>query len=113
MILFWHQYSRSFSSRKDDFHSVFYPEMLNDHFEDNREKLFNDYRFRSAQLTCDIGNAIKMSCWGCGVTDVSYQSCVSSECKKKRAEEEHLHVYVAKALGPSGSRTYVGKLYKA
>ena len=54
-----------------------------------------------------------MSCWGCGVTDVSYQSCVSSECKKKRAEEEHLHVYVAKALGPSGSKTYVGKIYKA
>ena len=113
MILFWHQYSRSFSSRKDDFHSVFYPEMLNNNFEDNREKLFNDYRFKTSQLTCDIGNAIKMSCWGCGVSDVSYQSCVTSECKKKRAEEEHLHVYQGKSLGPSGAKTYVVKLYKA
>lgn len=113
MILFWHQYSRSFSSRKDDFHSVFFPEMLNDNFEDNREKLFNDYKFRAAQLTCDIGNAIKMTCWGCGVSDVSFQSCISVECKKKRAEEEHLHVYVAKTLGASGAKTYVGKLYKS
>jgi hypothetical protein len=113
MILFWHQYSRSFSSRKDDFHSVFHPEMLNDNFEDNREKLFNDYRFKSSQLTCDMGNVMKMSCWSCGLTDVSYQSCVTAECKKKRTEEEHLHVYVAKALGASGAKTYVGKLYKA
>ena len=35
------------------------------------------------------------------------------ECKKKRTEEEHLHVYVAKALGPSEAKTYVGKLYRA
>lgn len=113
LILFWHQYSRSFSSRKDDFHSVFFPEMLNDNFEDNREKLFNDYRFKVAQLTCEMGNAMRISCWNCGVSDVPYQSCISSECRKKRTEEEHLHVYVAKALGPSGAKTYVGKLYRA
>ena len=113
LILFWHQYSRSFSSRKDDFHSIFFPEMLNDNFEDNREKLFNDYRFKVAQLTCEMGNAMRISCWNCGVSDVPYQSCISSECRKKRTEEEHLHVYVAKALGPSGAKTYVGKLYRA
>jgi len=44
---------------------------------------------------------------------VTFQSCIATECKKKRAEEEHLHVYVAKASGPSGAKTYVGKLYKA
>jgi len=38
---------------------------------------------------------------------------VSSECKKKRAEEEHLHVYVAKTLGPSGSRTTKRELVRS
>ena len=87
--------------------------MLNDNFEDNRAILFNDYNFKTTQLTCEIGNAMRITCWNCGVSDVPFQSCITTECKKKRSEEEHLHVYVAKSTGASGAKTYVGKLYKA
>jgi hypothetical protein len=38
--LFWHQYSRAFTSLRQDCHSVFYPEALNQGFEDNRDILF-------------------------------------------------------------------------
>jgi hypothetical protein len=111
--LFWHQYSRAFSSKRQDGCSIFYPEALNHNFQDNRDTLFSEYNW-STQLTMEIGNAMRLQCWRCnGSSDVSYQSCLSSECKKKRADEENLHVYLVKGSGQSGAMVASCKLSKA
>ena len=99
LLLFWHQYSQSFSTKRKDFHSIFYPEMLNDNFEENRALLFTDYNWQT-QLTCEVGNAMRLTCWNCnGTSDVPFQCCQSTECKKKRVEEENLNIYLGKGGG--------------
>ena len=101
--LFWHQYSRAFSPRRQDGCSIFYPEALNRDFIANRDTLFSEYNWLT-QLTMELGNAMRLQCWKCnGTSDVSYQSCLSSECKKKRTDEDNLHVYLVKGGGPSGA----------
>ena len=101
--LFWHQYSRAFSPRRQDGCSIFYPEALNRDFIENRDTLFSEYNW-STQLTMELGNAMRLQCWKCnGSSDVSYQSCLSSECKKRRADEDNLHVYLVKGGGQSGA----------
>lgn len=107
--LFWHQYSRSFSSFRHDCHSVFYPEALNFGFEDNRNTLFRDYTW-TTQLTCELAHIMRYQCWKCS-SDVMHQSCLSVECKKKRSDEETINVFVGKP-GSSGARAATCRIYK-
>jgi hypothetical protein len=100
--LFWYQYSRAFTSLRQDAHSIFFPEALNVGFEDNRDILFRDYNW-STQLTCELANTMKYQCWRCS-SDIMHQSCLSIECKKKRAEEETANVFVGKTAGASGAK---------
>lgn len=109
--LFWFQYSRSFTTFRQDSHSVFYPQALNFGFEDNRDMLFRDYNWNT-QLTCKLANTMRFQCWRCS-SDVMHQSCLSVECKKKRAEEEACNVFVGKgAPGPSGVKAMTCRMYK-
>lgn len=109
--LFWFQYSRSFSTFRQDSHSVFYPQALNQGFEDNRDILFRDYNW-STQLTCELANTMRYQCWKCS-SDVLHQSCLSAECKKKRSDEEAVNVYIGKgAPGPSGAKAISCRMSK-
>jgi len=109
--LFWHQYSRAFSSLRQDCHSVFFPEALNQGFEDNRDILFRDYNW-STQLTCELANLMHLQCWRCS-SDVMHQSCLSVECKKKRAEEEPIHVFAGKGTsGAGGAKVATCRMFK-
>ena len=106
--LFWHQYSRAFTSLRQDCHSVFYPEALNQGFEDNRDILFRDYNW-STQLTCELANLMHLQCWRC-TSDVMHQSCLSVECKKKRAEEESVNVFAGRST--SGAKVATCRMFK-
>jgi hypothetical protein len=109
--LFWHHYSRAFTSLRQDCHSVFYPAALNHGFEDNRDILFRDYNW-STQLTCELANTMRYQCWRCS-SDIMHQSCLSVECKKKRAEEESLQVFVGKSTsGANGAKVATCRMFK-
>jgi len=109
--LFWHQYSRAFSSLRQDCHSIFFPEALNQGFEDNRDILFRDYNW-STQLTCELANLMHLQCWRC-TSDVTHQSCLSVECKKKRAEEESVQVFAGKSTsGAGGAKVATCRMFK-
>jgi hypothetical protein len=109
--LFWHQYSRAFSSLRQDCHSIFFPEALNQGFEDNRDILFRDYNW-STQLTCELANLMHLQCWRCS-SDVMHQSCLSIECKKKRAEEDSINVFAGKSTsGAGGAKVATCRMFK-